>query len=564
MTTAAASPSPPWWRRRLLLRPRLWVGLAAMGSALAWAGAFPRVGAAPLVFVFAVPLLLAARLPVSRRCWRFACLGSGVLGWVLTLLWLRFVAPPFGLAGVLGLGVLLGLFSGLWLWWAGRVFAAKASASTFARIAAWLGLAVGWVALEWVRSWFLTGFPWAPAAAALWQAPALLQLAAWVGQGGVSFAIVFTNLALAHAVIALPGRLRDGPELRPLHLTTALRPTPELALVALWVAGSLGVFAQTAGSSGRAVPLARATVVQPWMPAELNLTAERRAEFFRTLLDLTVAAAEAHPDSDFILWPEAAVPYWLRQDGADGVRPVLRQLAQTVGQPVLHGNTLARGNDDSLSWVNGLFLLQRNGEVAETHYAKRRLVPFGEYVPLRPVFGWLGRLIDHLPADTQPGTEVQLLDVPTANGTLRVGALICYEDIFPPLGYEAATGADLLVVVTNDAWYGTGGGAYQHAMHSVLRAVETRTPLLRGGNHGWSGWIDEWGRIRNVLTDETGSIYTQGYAAFAVQADARFAGEARGPAGAAWFTGACVLGAVATLLRRRRGHFPAPYWKSAP
>ena len=95
---------------------------------------------------------------------------------------------------------------------------------------------------------------------------------------------------------------------------------------------------------------------------------------------------------------------------------------------------------------------------------------------------------------------------------MPVGVLICYEDIFPALAREnTLAGADVLAVLTNNAWYGEGGAAYQHAAHSVLRAVENRRPVVRCGNGGWSGWIDEYGNIRDTLRDENGTIYFRGH-----------------------------------------------------
>src|SRR5690606_25613053 len=94
-------------------------------------------------------------------------------------------------------------------------------------------------------------------------------------------------------------------------------------------------------------------------------------------------------------------------------------------------------------------------------------------------------------------------------GSTLLGPLICYEDIFPRLARRSvAAGAEVLVVNTNNGWFGEGAAAYQHAAHSVLRAVETRRPVLRAGNSGWSGWIDECGAIRAVLTKdpETGAV----------------------------------------------------------
>ena len=189
--------------------------------------------------------------------------------------------------------------------------------------------------------------------------------------------------------------------------------------------------------------------------------------------------------------------------------------------------------------------------MAEASYAKRHLVPFGEYVPLRPLLGWLSKVTDVGEGDISAGTDAGLIEVPVGKGwaeregATRVGPLICYEDIFPDLARKSvAAGAEVLVVNTNNCWFGEGAAAYQHAAHSVLRAVETRRPVLRAGNAGWSGWIDECGAIRAVLTKdpatgevatdpgergervrgEGGTVYFRGGASLAVTRDARFLG----------------------------------------
>ena len=183
--------------------------------------------------------------------------------------------------------------------------------------------------------------------------------------------------------------------------------------------------------------------------------------------------------------------------------------------------------------------------VERENYRKRHLVPFGEYVPLRPVLGWLDKVVP-LPGDFVEGQSPHPLLFNALDRTLSAGPLICYEDTYPDLARSSAlAGADVLVVLTNNGWFGRGGAAEQHAAHSVLRAVETRRPVLRIGNAGWSGWIDEFGVVRAVLQkvtrrnadgslrqvvstqpkEENGSIYFRGSAVVEVQRDVRWIGR---------------------------------------
>ena len=150
-------------------------------------------------------------------------------------------------------------------------------------------------------------------------------------------------------------------------------------------------------------------------------------------------------------------------------------------------------------------------------------MPFGEYVPFRPLLGWLNKFVPIGEGDFGRGEDSSPLIVPLRGQPTVVGPLICFEDVFPHLArHSAIAGATMLTVLTNNGWFGEGGAAYQHAAHSVLRAVETRRPLIRCGNGGWSGWIDEFGAIRNVVTNGEGTIYFRGVRAMNVTRDVRW------------------------------------------
>ena len=147
---------------------------------------------------------------------------------------------------------------------------------------------------------------------------------------------------------------------------------------------------------------------------------------------------------------------------------------------------------------------------------------FGEYVPLRPILGWITKFVP-IGDDFATGVDSSPLVVPVHGTALSFGPLICYEDVYPQLARASAlAGSDVLVVLTNNGWFGEGGAAYQHAANSVLRAVETRRPVLRCGNGGWSGWIDEFGTVRSVLVNEAGTIYFRGTQTVKVTRDARW------------------------------------------
>ena len=131
-------------------------------------------------------------------------------------------------------------------------------------------------------------------------------------------------------------------------------------------------------------------------------------------------------------------------------------------------------------------------------------------MPFREFLSFLGKVVP-LEGDTTAGNAAVTIPVILDNGTWNAGPLICNEDAYAFLARDMVKlGADWLFVVTNDAWYGEGSAAYKHAANSVLRAVETRRPVIRCGNHGWSGWIDELGRVRQTAIGDNDSIYFRG------------------------------------------------------
>jgi apolipoprotein N-acyltransferase len=212
--------------------------------------------------------------------------------------------------------------------------------------------------------------------------------------------------------------------------------------------------------------------------------------------------------------------------GDPRTRAWIESLAARAKVPLVLGSIAIEhpGRADE-AWYNGVFVVTPDLGEQTAYYAKRHLVPFGEYIPLRPVLGWLRKVVP-IGDDFTPGRSAAPLLVPVRHESLAAGPLICFEDIFPALARaDVRDGADFLVVATNSAWYGESGAAYQHAAHSVLRAVETRRPVLRCGNSGWTGWIDEFGVVRGVLTGAQGSIYTRGVKTLAVRRDARWIGR---------------------------------------
>ena len=478
---------------------------------LAWTGAaltallsffsFAPVGHPFLGFVALVPAALAATLRPDWRTWRRASFVTSWVLWIALLVWLRHVYPPLGWIGLVLLTAYCALYPFLWLLLLRWMFPACAGASLIARLVAVGGLAGAWGLLEWTRGSILSGFGWLPLAASQTGNPVMLSLCAWVGPIGLSIALVLFNLGLARWIVRLVEFYRGEADLQSAGPMNWLRRiTPELYLGLAPVAcGFLALLSANAAKVATEQVSFVPAVVQTDFDPNAKWDADRLQEHLVLTEQLTAAVA-AKKAADFVLWPEAALPLSLESD-AYAAR--LTGLAKATETPLVIGTIDRRG----AGYGNAVAVITAEG-VQKPVYAKRHLVPFGEYVPFADFLPL--RKVVPISSDCVPGTGPSLLPLTSRRGhTFMAGALICYEDVFPELAREhALAGADVLIVVTNDAWYGREAGAYQHAAHSVLLAAATGLPVIRCGNAGWSGTIDSLGRAFPV--QDQGSIYFRG------------------------------------------------------
>ncbi|HTL68299.1 MAG TPA: apolipoprotein N-acyltransferase [Lacunisphaera sp.] len=516
---------PPFWRRRPDL---LWAGAVFAITTFLTYVAFPPVDAGEAGYALAIAAVLWAYRRPAFKLYAWSVLGANVVAWTMLLGWLHHVTW----GGLFLLGPFIGLIVGSWylaVWWAVPRLAGHTAAT---RIIGLLGLAALWVMLEWLRSVLFGGFPWLPLAASQWQRPLVLQSASYAGAWSVSFILILFNLAsaaYAHRIFfeGATGLRKRSPEFMVALMTLVFTSFPFLA--------------EMMGQARHKV--ANVALVQPYIPQDEKWDRARASQVIHIIEQETLAANDRGAP-DFIVWPEAVIPWPLFRD--PDVRPWLESIARRTGKALLLGTVYTRGDPADPQWYNGAFVVDPVQGVAEAGYAKRKLVPFGEYIPLRPLFGWLDKFVP-IGGDFQHGTDPAPLLVPAGVNRVPVGVLICYEDVFPHLARDSAlAGAEVLAVLTNDAWYGEGGAAYQHAAHSVLRAVETRRPVIRCGNGGWSGWIDEYGNIRATLRDENGSVYFRGGETVTVTRDLRWHDRAsfyteHGD----WFVVACAILSVA-------------------
>jgi apolipoprotein N-acyltransferase len=217
---------------------------------------------------------------------------------------------------------------------------------------------------------------------------------------------------------------------------------------------------------------------------------EYAPEIFDRMLELHELAALSHPQ--LVLWPEASVPGGIY--GSVEIQEWINAAASQVPALILGTDDLKRGGVEDADHNSAALFIAGKKEVQI--YDKMHLVPFGEYLPMRPLLGWaIGGLV---PGDFKPGEKNAVMDIPQP--ALKLAPLICFEDTNGSLTREPVKmGAQLLVNITNDGWFGQSVGAKTHLNNAIFRAVENRRPLFRCTNTGYTALVDDFGRIENLL-----------------------------------------------------------------
>lgn len=438
-----------------------------VAAALGGAGAFGQAphlywGATVLALVLIVPIFLASETR-GRAAWVGWAFATGyfahALGWIIEPFqvdaerhaWMA----PFALVFLAG---------GLALFWAAAFGLSRNIGATPIRqgilLVAVLSLA------EVARGYVLTGFPWA-SVAQIWVDTPVAQVLSLVGPYGLNALTFAATLPIGAALV------QD----KPLNgLARTLGFTVAMAALAITYGSTRPVVQD--GSHLVRVVQPNAPQHQKWDPAYAPLFFARQVEY-----------TAAFPRPDLIVWPETAVPAWL--GSAQSFLSTVADAAQ--GVPVILGIQRAEGS----RIFNSLVYLDETGRQAGL-YDKHHLAPFGEYVPLGDLMGRFG--VSGLAATTGHGFSAgpgpALLDLGKLGSALP---LICYEAIFPQDVNGAPGRADFLLQITNDAWFGTRSGPFQHLVQARMRAIEQGLPMIRSANTGVSAMIDPLGRVTASL-----------------------------------------------------------------
>ena len=373
-----------------------------------------------------------------------------------------------------------------------------------------------WVVLEWFRSRVITGLPWNLLGMTQANVVGLATFAKWSGMSLVSFIVCFSSLNIGMAMISIiksPGK--------PLIGVRELSP-----LLILFLGVVLNHFSQVRHELGLSQnsDFSRLLIgcVQPGFSQHDIWTSDdkKREEMWEHVLDLTEKAVEHEPRPDLILWPEGAV------SGMTMKRlRIVSQIAKNHGIAFIISMTTATRDPENprefLEFNSAVFIDENGNWMNQDNdwlfvYHKQHLVPFGEFIPLVSIFPWLSDLLPI--GEFERGTEPGLLHWKTKD--IHLGINICFEDAMAPLIRRSTSNeTQILVNLTNDAWFGRSSAQWQHVRAAQFRAIEMGIPIVKAANNGISCWATQNGFLHNVRFDNLPekSVYSAGYKAFTVK-----------------------------------------------
>lgn len=465
--------------------------LLACASGLLLPLCFPKFDLGYLAWVALVPLHLTLdHIPKRRAFWLGWLTGTigftGIMAWVVTAMNTYGKVPlPVSYAILLLLTAYLGLYVALY----------SLSVVWLRDLIPRYGIALApcfWVSLELLRTYFLSGLPWCLLGYSQYRHIEMIQIADHFGVYGVSFLIVLVNVTLAELLSWLAPYFRG---FRPARLPWELATLTALLVALSWHYGSWITSERPFGDVARST--LRVGVVQPNIDQAVKWDLAFRDETMARLDRLT---GQLGSGLDLVVWPEAATPFLLERERE--YQAQLMAWAERAGAPILLGSPALRFYPDRRPYLlNSAYLLTPEGQLLG-RYDKHHLVPFGEYIPLKgSLLFFLDKLVEGIgDFEAGPGSTV-LSFVPGAethagSRPVKFGVAICYEVIFPDLVRQfAANGAEFLVTITNDGWFGPSSAPAQHFAMVVFRSVENHLAFARSANTGISGFIDPFGRI---------------------------------------------------------------------
>jgi apolipoprotein N-acyltransferase len=432
----------------------------------------------PLLFIALVPLLVTIRkAKPGQAAW--CGLITGLVHFLSLLYWIVIVMGRYGglpwyisYTTLFSLALVLTVFVVIFTISA-RLFLTEATPI----VTLWI-LPCLWVGLDWIRSFLFSGFPWMDLGYGLWSVPQLIQISDLTGHFGITFLLLLTNTLVA---LLLTDRART------------LRLSIIVPVVMLMLAAA-GYSTWRWQSLERHLPTKEVMtigVVQGNVEQDKKWAPEERRATVTAYIGRTVSLF-APKKPALVVWPETALPFF-----PEAQHPLMiplrslttqHQIALLTGAPWYEAIDRA---EKKFQYYNSALLLNVDGRFGG-QYFKTHLVPFGEYVPMKKYLPFIAPIVQTV-GDFTPGT----VEDPIVYQKAKIGVLLCYEIIFPDIAEQwVRAGANILINLTNDAWYGKSSAPQQSFAMTVFRAVENRRSLVRAANTGISGFIDPLGRVR--------------------------------------------------------------------
>ena len=451
--------------------------ILAILSAVLLTLSFPKYDIESLAWIGLIPLILLAGRNSLKNAFLW-CWVSGILFFLFTIYWLIMTINNYGDVPawisaliLLLLSVYLGLYFGIFGFLTAYV-------TKKLRLPLPFFAPVLWVTLEYIRTYMITGFPWASLGYSQYKFLHIIQLADITSVLGISFLIVGVNAAFAEIYLILKNKSSIS---------------CKSSFISIFFTFLLFFLSLIYGYNKLHTDFSRdrdpinVAVLQGNIPQHLKWNREfqrKTIDIYKRLTD----EANVH-GANLIIWPETAAPFFFQERTV--YQKELLDLSNKNNTYILFGSpsyTLS-GNSD-LRLFNSAYLISPSGE-EPSRYDKIHLVPFGEYVPLSKILFFIEKMVVAI-GDFMPGKEYTVLKTPQ----IKFGVVICFEVIFPDLVRKfVKNGAEFMTTITNDAWFGNTSAPYQHFTMTVFRAVENRVYFARAANTGISGFISPKGEI---------------------------------------------------------------------
>ena len=442
----------------------------ALFSGILFFLSFPKFGLGFIAWIALVPLFIALR--DTRSIGRALLLGwvAGLTACVGIVYWIAYVVVQYGyLPFYLGLSImlLLACYLGLYfaLFAAGIVYFKR-------KVPLFIVAPTLWVCLEYVKSRLFTGFPWENLGYSQFNNILLIQIADVTGIFGLSLLIVLLNVAFFEIVTKRSKK------------SFALAAIVVLLWSCVYVYGVLRI--AEIDKVLKAAQTMNVTLIQGNIDQSIKWNKDFQKETINIYEELSLRRPQA--GGSLLVWPETAVPFNFQDE--NDLHRQLRALPVKTNSWFIFGSMSYARRSQGLDYFNSAYLLSPQGLILGK-YDKVHLVPYGEYVPFRELFPFVNGLTAGI-GDFTEGKGFSPLNM----GERKIGVLICYEGILPEAAraYKNA-GSELLVNITNDAWFGSTSAPYQHLSMAAFRAVETRLYLVRAANTGISAIVDPTGKV---------------------------------------------------------------------